>query len=97
MPATGWTTMAARGIVGFMPAPVKKLSDRFADYDLSIKCKKCGHIRVTEPHVLAKILGWEATLETVAARLRCGKCSCRGQCELTAQAQRRPRGAGPSH
>jgi len=52
-----------------MPAPVKKLSDRFADYDLSIKCKKCGHTRVTDPHALAKILGWEATLEEVAVRL----------------------------
>jgi hypothetical protein len=80
-----------------MPAPIKKLSDRFADYDLSIKCRKCGHVRVTEPHALAKILGWEATIESVAARLRCSKCHARGQCELKAQAQRRPRGVRPSH
>jgi hypothetical protein len=80
-----------------MPAPIKKLSDRFADYDLSIKCKKCGHVRVTDPHALAKILGWEATLETVAARLRCSRCHSRGQSELSAQPQRRPRGVEPAH
>jgi hypothetical protein len=83
--------------ISAMPVPVKKLSDRFADYDLSIRCRKCGHTRVTEPHALAKILGWEATLEAVAARLRCSKCSARGQCELKAEAQRKPRGVGPSH
>lgn len=75
-----------------MPAPVKKLSDRFADYDLSITCKKCGHVRVTEPHVLAKILGWETPLTTVAQRLRCSKCHARGECELTAVNQSKPRG-----
>ena len=32
------------------PAPVKKLRDRFADHVLSIKCKKCDHVRVTDPH-----------------------------------------------
>jgi hypothetical protein len=80
-----------------MPAPTKKLRDRFADYDHSIKCRKCGHVRVTEPHALAKILGWEATIESVAPRLRCSKCHARGQCELTAQAQRRPRRVRPSH
>jgi hypothetical protein len=58
-----------------MAAPVKKLNDRFADYDLSIKGKRCGHVRVTGPHALAKILGLEATLETVASRLLCSKCN----------------------
>jgi hypothetical protein len=75
-----------------MPAPIKKLSDRFAGYDLSIKCRKCGHVRATEPHALAKILGWEATIESVAARLTFSKCQARSQCELTPQVQRRPRG-----
>jgi len=79
-----------------MPVQIKKLSDRFADYDLTIKCKKCGHVRVTDPHALAKILGWEATLETVGARLRCSRSHCRGQCELHAQPTRKPRGAMPS-
>jgi hypothetical protein len=43
-------------------------------------------------HALAKILGWEATLDTVASRLRCSRCHRRGQCELTAQSQRKPCG-----
>jgi hypothetical protein len=80
-----------------VPAPIKKLSDRFADYDLRIRGRKCGHERIAEPHALAKLLGWEATLEKVAARLRCSKCNSHGECELTAQAQRKPRGVGPSH
>ena len=47
-----------------MPAPVKKFNARFADYDLNIRCRKCGHVRVTEPHALAKILGvGQQTLE----------------------------------
>jgi hypothetical protein len=57
-PARNW--MDARALVGKfprMPTPVKKLNDRFADYDLSIRCRKCGHVRVTEAHVFAKILG----------------------------------------
>lgn len=65
-----------------MPAPVVKLSDRFADYQLRIRCKKCRHERVTEPHVFGKIMGWETPLVNVAARLRCSKCHAKGECEL---------------
>jgi hypothetical protein len=54
-----------------VPAPVTKLSDRFADYTLRIQCRKCGHERRTEPHFLARIMGWETPLTKVAARLRC--------------------------
>jgi hypothetical protein len=75
-----------------LPAPIKKLSDRFADYLLRIKCRKCGHERVTEPHALAKLLGWECQLTTVAARLRCSECHVRGECELEAINQPKPRG-----
>jgi hypothetical protein len=75
-----------------MPAPIKKLSDRFADYILRIRCRKCGHERTTEPYALAKLLGWETPLTTVAARLRCSKCNVRGECELTASNQPKPRG-----
>jgi hypothetical protein len=75
-----------------MPIPVTKLSDRFADYTLCITCKKCGHVRTTEPHALAKLLGWETPLAIVATRLRCSKCHARDQCELTATNQPKPRG-----
>jgi hypothetical protein len=75
-----------------MPAPITKLSDRFADYTLRIHCRKCGHARTTEPHVLAKLLGWETPLTTVSLRLRRTKCHVRGECELTAQNQPKPRG-----
>ena len=75
-----------------MPAPVKKLSDRFADYTLRIACKKCGHQRTTEPHALAKLVGWETPLATIAARMRCSKRHVRGECELTAMNTPKPRG-----
>ncbi len=74
-----------------MPAPITKLSDRFADYTLQIKCRKCGHVRTTEPHVLAKFLGWETPLTTVAERMRRSKCQARGECELTAINTPKPR------
>jgi hypothetical protein len=77
-----------------MPAPITKLSDRFADFTLRIKCRKCGHVRVTEPHALAKLLGWETPLTTVALRMRCSKCQVRGECDLSAIDQPRPRGLG---
>lgn len=83
-----WTRF---GTLPRMPAPIKKLSDRFADYILRIRCKKCGHERTTDPHALAKLLGWETPLTTVAARLRCSKCNVRGECELTAVSRARPR------
>jgi hypothetical protein len=76
-----------------MPTPVTKLSDRFADYLLRIRCRRCGHERTTDPHALAKLLGWETPLAVVASRLRCSKCNVRGECELTATSQVRPRGS----
>jgi hypothetical protein len=75
-----------------MAAPVTKLSLRFADYTLRIRCRKCGHERQTEPHFLAKLLGWETPLTKVAERLRCSRCDVRGECELTAITQTKPRG-----
>jgi hypothetical protein len=85
------------GTLPAMPAPITKLSDRFADYILRIRCKKCGHERTTDPHALAKLLGWETPLTTVAARLSCSKCNVRGECELTAMNQAKPRGYRPEH
>jgi hypothetical protein len=75
-----------------MPAAITKLSDRFADYTLRIKCRKCGHERYTEPHFLAKLMGWEATLASISLRMRCSKCNVRGECELTATNTPKPRG-----
>jgi hypothetical protein len=75
-----------------MPAPITKLSDRFADYTLRIRCRKCGHERICDPHALAKLLGWETPLTKVAMRLRCSKCNVRGECELTATNTPKPRG-----
>jgi ribosomal protein L44E len=75
-----------------MSAPITKLSDRFADYTLRIRCKKCNHERVTDPQALAKLLGWETPLAKVAMRLRCSKCNVRGECELTAMNTPKPRG-----
>jgi hypothetical protein len=80
------------GTLPAMPAPITKLSDRFADYTLRIRCKKCGHERTTDPHALAKLLGWETSLATCALRMRCSRCSVRGECELTAVSQAKPRG-----
>lgn len=70
---TGWTGAGQPRQHRGMPAPITKLSDRFADYTLRIRCKKCGHERATEPHALAKLLGWETPLTTVATRLRCSR------------------------
>jgi hypothetical protein len=75
-----------------MPSPITKLSDRFADYTLRITCKKCGHVRTTEPHSLEKLMGWGTPLATIAQRMRCSKCHARGECELSAINQAKPRG-----
>jgi ribosomal protein L44E len=75
-----------------MPAPIKKLNDAFADYSLRIRCKKCKHERITEPHALARIAGWEAELKALALRMRCSHCHARGQCDLTPFTEGRPRG-----
>ena len=75
-----------------MPPSIKKLDDAFADYSLRIRCKKCRHERVTEPHVLARIAGWSTELKALELRMRCSHCHARGQCELIPFTQGRPRG-----
>jgi hypothetical protein len=76
-----------------MPRPpqITKLSDRFGDYVLVLTCRKCKHGRRTDPHALAKILGWETPLKQVAERLRCSNCGAK-DCELAIDAIWRPRG-----
>lgn len=76
-----------------MLALIATLSDSFLDYPLRAKCLKCGHERHTEPHALAKFLGWE-TPNHRAGRLRCSKCNVRWEYELTTSNQLKPRGAG---
>jgi hypothetical protein len=79
-----------------MPIPIAKLSDRFADYTLRITCRKCKHERLADPHALAKLLGWEVSLTTVASQLRCSKCGARGECELSAVNTPKPRSDKPA-
>jgi ribosomal protein S27E len=64
---------------------VEKLSDEAGVYRLAIKCGACGHERVTEPHTLGKLCGWNAKLDDVAERMRCSKCG-KKQCTLRAEA-----------
>ena len=62
---------------------VTRLGDNFGDYILSARCRKCKHARTIDPHTLAQLVGWNARLADVAARLRCSKCSARN-CEVIA-------------
>ena len=75
--------------------PITKLSDDFGQYDLRIKCRKCNHARLIEPHALAKIVGWESSLEKAATRFRCSTCGAK-DVELTATTLTRPRGVPKS-
>jgi hypothetical protein len=53
---------------------VNRLSDKFGQYMLHLKCSACAHERKTYPSLLAHLCGWDATLDTVEKRLRCSKC-----------------------
>ena len=73
------------------PLNIVKLNDRFGDYVLVLTCRKCKHSRRTGPHPLAKLAGWDVTLEKLAERLRCSNCGAK-ECELTPESIPRPRG-----
>jgi ribosomal protein S27E len=73
------------------PPPIEKLSDQLGDYVLAVKCRRCQHTRTTDPHVLAKILGWNVALTSLAQRLRCSKCHAK-DCVLSTSHRPRPRG-----
>ena len=62
---------------------VRKLSDRKGNYILFLKCRKCEHYRYAPPQTFVSLLGEHATLEAVAARLRCSRCSAK-DVEVTA-------------
>jgi hypothetical protein len=58
---------------------IDKLSDEFGQYTLVLMCESCLRERHTVPHLLAKLCGWDAKLETVARHMRgsiCGKKQC---------------------
>src|SRR5438105_3144273 len=80
---TGWTVAGLAGKVRFMHRPPKtsKLADRRTGYALVISCRTCKHSRRTEPHSLAKLLGWDVPLIMVTARLRCSNCYAK-DCEI---------------
>jgi hypothetical protein len=56
---------------------VKRLSDRKGDYELFIKCEKCGHYRHARPEVFARLIGRDGLLATLRERLRCSQCGGR--------------------
>jgi hypothetical protein len=90
---TDWTRIGVDCQHSFMrrPPSVQKLSDRFGDYVLVITCRKRKHGRRTQPHAIAKLVGWDAALVKAAARLRCSNCGAK-DCELTTDSIPRPRG-----
>jgi hypothetical protein len=73
------------------PNSIKKLSDRFGDYEILVRCTHCDHTRTITPHALARIFEWEAEIERIKQRFRCSKCEKR-HVELTFHWSRRPRG-----
>jgi hypothetical protein len=70
---------------------ILKLSDEFGQYTLVLKCSACGHERHAQPHALARLCGWDTTIEHVVRRLRCSKCG-KKQCTWRAHSPTKPRG-----
>jgi hypothetical protein len=89
---TGWTELGARGNNWEMARDlnIQKLSDEFGQYILVLKCE-CGHERRADPHVLAKLCGWDARITEVVKRLRCSKCG-KKKCTWWAFPASKPRG-----
>lgn len=56
---------------------IHRLSDRFGEYVIHVRCRKCGHSRTINPRALAQIAGWNAELREVSERLRCSVCQAR--------------------
>jgi hypothetical protein len=72
------------------PPRSSRLADWRTGYTLIIGCRNCKHTRRTEPHSLAKLLGWEAPLIVVTARLRCSNCYAK-DCEIQVDRATAPR------
>jgi hypothetical protein len=72
-------------------AHIKKLDDCFGQFLVRVTCK-CGAVREITPEALARLVGWSATLEQLAQRMRCSQCEKKAA-EVVAVARPRPRGA----
>ena len=62
---------------------------RVLQFLVRVSCP-CGAARDIEPVALARLVGWSATFEALAARLRCSKCGKKAA-EVVAVAKPRPR------
>ncbi len=65
----------------FRPLKHSKLADWRNRYVLVVICRRCKHTRRTDPHLLAKVLGWETSLQVAMGRLRCSSCYSK-DCEI---------------
>lgn len=72
---------------------VKRLDDRFGDFQLAVKCPKCGHERLMTALALANVVGWDNDIAAIMARMVCSKCRNRGAA-WTIEKTPRPRGRG---
>ncbi len=71
---------------------VKKLEDRFGQFLVRVKCPDCGGSRDIPAEALARLVGWSASLESLAPRLRCSRCGAKGTATVTPVGLPRPRG-----
>jgi len=71
-------------------AHINKLDDCLGQFLVRVTCK-CGAVREIKPEPLARLVGWSATLEELALRVRCSQCGKRAA-QVVAVALPRPRG-----
>jgi hypothetical protein len=69
---------------------VTKLTDEGGNFLVDVRCK-CGYGCWIKPKQLARRFGWEATLASLAPRMRCSKCGAKAA-QVVAVAEPRPRG-----
>jgi hypothetical protein len=69
---------------------IHKLEDCFAEFLVRVTCP-CGASRHIEPQALARLVGWSASLASLAPRMRCSRCG-KKDAEVVAVAKPRPRG-----
>jgi hypothetical protein len=70
---------------------VVRLDDHLGHYRMAITCTHCKHSRRSDPHVFARLLGWNARLDALAERLRCSNCGRKGA-TIVCEVEPRPRG-----
>ncbi len=69
---------------------ITKLSDDGGAFLVDVRCK-CGYGRWIKPEQLARWFGRDATLASIALRMRCSKCGAKAA-QVVAVAAPRPRG-----